>query len=173
MQEKKDYKTYHPKTRSAWRKWLGKNHSMSPGIWMVYYKKDTGKRKFSMAEEVEEALCFGWIDSVAQKLDDERAIQKFTPRKPKSVWSKLNKQRIEKLIEQKLMTPAGLAKIEQAKQNGSWETLNSSDLHVDNKSMHDELRKALSKKNKTLENIIAFHPSNKKILYFTQLPGHL
>ena len=109
------YKTTHPKTRSDWRKWLEKNHSTSPGVWMIYYKKETGKRKFDMADAVEEALCFGWIDSTAQKLDSERTMQKFTPRKPKSVWSKINKQRIEKLIEQKLMTPAGMNTIEEAK----------------------------------------------------------
>ena len=109
------YKTTHPKTRIEWRKWLEKNHSSSPGVWMIYYKKETGKREFNMADAVEEALCFGWIDSIAQKLDDERTMQKFTPRKSNSVWSKINKQRIEKLIEQKLMNAAGLSKIEEAK----------------------------------------------------------
>jgi len=161
-----NYKTTHPKTRSQWRKWLEKNHSTSPGIWMIYYKKETGKRKFDMTEAVEEALCFGWIDSVAQKLDDERTMQKFTPRKPKSIWSKINKQRIEKLIEQKLMTPAGLAKIEQAKENGSWDTLNSSDLHTENNSMPDDLRKALSKNKNVLANFLAFPPSYRKRFLF-------
>ena len=119
-----------------------------------------------MAEAVEEALCFGWIDSVAQKLDDERSMQKFTPRKPKSVWSKINKQRIEKLIEQELMTPAGLATIERAKKNGSWDTLNSSDLHTDNNSMPDDLKKALSKNKIALTNFLAFPPSYRKRFLF-------
>jgi len=163
---KQEYKTTHPKTRSDWRKWLEKNHSTAPGIWMIYYKKETGKRKFDMAEAVEEALCFGWIDSVAQKLDDERTMQKFTPRKPKSVWSKINKQRIQKLIEQKLMTPAGLTKIEQAKENGSWDTLNSSDLHTDNNSIPDDLRKILSKNKKAMANFLAFPPSYRKRFFF-------
>src|SRR4030095_2133007 len=135
------YKTTHPKTRSDWRKWLEKNHSTSPGVWMIYYKKETGKRKFNMADAVEEALCFGWIDSIAQKLDNERTMQKFTPRKPKSVWSKINKQRIEKLIEQKLMTHTGMSKIEEAKKNGSWDTLNNADFHAENNSLPKELRK--------------------------------
>ena len=161
-----DYKATHPKTRGQWRKWLEKNHSTAPGIWMIYYKKETGKRKFDMAEAVEEALCFGWIDSVAQKLDDERTMQKFTPRKPKSIWSKINKKRIEKLIEQKLMTPAGLATIERAKQNGSWDTLNSSDLHTDNNSMPDDLEKTLSKNKKALANFLAFPPSYRKRFLF-------
>ena len=161
-----DYKATHPKTRGQWRKWLEKNHSTAPGIWMIYYKKETGKRKFDMPDAVEEALCFGWIDSVAQKLDDERSMQKFTPRKPKSVWSKLNKQRIEKLIEQKLMTPAGLATIERAKKNGSWDTLNSSDLHTDNNSIPDDLEKILSKNKKALANFLAFPPSYRKRFLF-------
>ena len=161
-----DYKATHPKTRGQWRKWLEKNHSTAPGIWMIYYKKETGKRKFDMADAVEEALCFGWIDSVAQKLDDERSMQKFTPRKPKSIWSKINKKRIEKLIEQKLMTPAGLATIERAKENGSWDTLNSSDLHTDNNSMPSDLRKALSKTKKALANFLAFPPSYRKRFLF-------
>jgi len=161
-----DYKATHPKTRGQWRKWLEKNHSTAPGIWMIYYKKETGKRKFDMADAVEEALCFGWIDSVAQKLDDERSMQKFTPRKPKSIWSKINKKRIEKLIEQKLMKPAGLATIERAKENGSWDTLNSSDLHTDNNSMPDDLEKALSKNKKALANFLAFPPSYRKRFLF-------
>ena len=163
---KQDYKATHPKTRGQWRKWLEKNHSTAPGIWMIYYKKETGKRKFDMPDAVEEALCFGWIDSVAQKLDDERSMQKFTPRKPKSIWSKINKKRIEKLIEQKLMKPAGLATIERAKKNGSWDTLNSSDLHTDNNSMPVDLEKALSKNKKALANFLAFPPSYRKRFLF-------
>jgi len=160
------YKTTHPKTRIDWRKWLEKNHSTSPGVWMIYYKKETGKRKFNMADAVEEALCFGWIDSIAQKLDDDRTKQKFTPRKPKSIWSKINKQRIEKLIEQKLMTPAGMSKIEAAKKNGSWDTLNNSDFHAENNSLPDELRKAFSKSKKALENFRAFPPGYRKRFLF-------
>jgi uncharacterized protein YdeI (YjbR/CyaY-like superfamily) len=163
---KEEYKTTHPKTRSDWRKWLEKNHSTSPGVWMIYYKKETGKRKFDLAEAVEEALCFGWIDSVANKLDAERSMQKFTPRKQKSIWSKINKQRIEKLIEQRLMTPAGIAKVEQAKENGSWEALNSSDLHTDNNSIPGDLKKVLLKNKKALANFLAFPPSYRKRFLF-------
>ena len=160
------YKTTHPKTRYTWRKWLEKNHSTSPGVWMIYYKKETGKRKFDMADAVEEALCFGWIDSTAQKLDDERTMQKFTPRKPKSVWSKINKQRIEKLIEQKLMTPAGISKIKEARKNGSWDTLNNSDFHAENNSLPVELKNAFSKSKKALENFQAFPLSYRKRFLF-------
>ena len=163
---KADYKATHPKTRSQWRKWLEKNHSTSPGIWLIYYKKESGKRKFDYADAVEEALCFGWIDSLPRKIDNERSSLKFTPRKPKSIWSKLNKQRIEELIEQKLMTHAGLAKIEQAKKDGSWNTLNSSDFHAENNSLPDVLRKVLSKNKKALENFQAFPAGYRKRFLF-------
>lgn len=163
---KQDYKTTHPKTRRQWRRWLEENHATSQGVWMIYYKKGTGKSEFNMADAVEEALCFGWIDSTARKLDDERTMQKFTPRKPKSVWSKINKQRIEKLIEQKLMTPAGISKIEKARENGSWNSLNSSDFHAENNSLPDELKKALGKNKKALENFQTFPPGYRKRFLF-------
>ena len=110
-------------SRQEWRDWLQANHATSPGVWLISYKKNSGKPRVSYDEAVEEALCFGWIDSVPNKLDDERFKQLFTPRKPKSGWSRVNKQRIDKLIAGGLMTEAGLAKIEQAKQDGSWTKL--------------------------------------------------
>lgn len=161
-----DLKSTHPKTRSQWRKWLEKNHFSSPGIWLVYYKKQSGKRKFDYADAVEEALCFGWIDSLPKRIDTERSALKFTPRKPKSIWSKLNKQRIEKLIEQKLMTKAGLAKIEQAKKDGSWNTLNKSDFHAENNTMPVDLKKAFSINKKAKENFKTFSQSYRKRFLF-------
>lgn len=161
-----DYKTTHPKTRKQWRKWLEKNHLQSPGIWLIYYKKSSGKRSFDYADAVEEALCFGWIDSLPRKLDDERAMLKFTPRKKKSVWSKLNKLRIEKLIAQKLMTPAGFAKIEQAKKDSSWDILTSSDLHTDSNQLPAELEQALKKNKKALSNFKAFPAGYRRQFLF-------
>jgi uncharacterized protein YdeI (YjbR/CyaY-like superfamily) len=161
-----EYKAIHPKTRKAWRQWLEKNHADSPGIWLTYYKKETGKRKLWYHEAVEEALCFGWIDSLPRKLDEERAMLKFTPRKPKSVWSQLNKKRINELIKSNLMTEAGLAKIEEAKKNGSWNTLTDSDTHTDNNSLPPSLLNALNKNKKALENFKAFPPSYRKRFLF-------
>lgn len=161
-----DYKTFHPKTRKAWRNWLIKNHNSSPGIWMIYFKKDTGKRKFSYAEAVEEALCFGWIDSLPRKLDHEKAMLKFTPRKSKSIWSKLNKQRVEMLNEKKLMSAAGMNVIERAKEDGSWNALNSSDFHTDSNSLPADLEKVLFKNKKAHKNFIAFAPSYRKQFLF-------
>src|SRR6185312_14358897 len=111
---------YYAKDRHEWRKWLEENAATSQGVWLIYYKQSSGKPCVPYAEAVEEALCFGWIDSRANALDDERSMQLFTPRKPKSPWSRLNKERIERLMREGRMTPAGLAKIEAAKRDGSW-----------------------------------------------------
>ncbi len=117
--------TFYASDRQKWREWLKENHCTSLGIWLVYYKVKSGKPSVRYSEAVKEALCFGWIDSKVQSLDAERYQQVFTPRKPKSVWSKLNKQYIEELIEQALITEAGLKKIEVAKLNGSWYKLDA------------------------------------------------
>jgi uncharacterized protein YdeI (YjbR/CyaY-like superfamily) len=161
-----DYKTFHPKTRKQWRTWLEKNHQTSPGIWFVYYKKESGKPRVSYDEAVEEALCFGWIDSLPRKLDDERAMLKFTPRKRKSVWSELNKKRTEKLIKEKRMTPAGLAKIEQAQKDGSWNTLNTSNFHTYNNSLPADLEKELKQKKAALNNFNAFPAGYRRQFLF-------
>lgn len=161
-----DYPDFHPLTRKEWRQWLQKNHTTSAGVWLIYYKKETGKRHFSYDEAVEEALCFGWIDSQPRKMDDGKAALKFTPRKPKSVWSKLNKSRIEKLIQQKLMTAAGLAVIEKAQQDGSWNTLSASDAQADNNILPEDLQKALAKNKKALANFTAFPVSYRRQFLF-------
>ena len=163
---KPDYNQVHPKTRQAWRKWLEKNHDVAPGVWLIYYKKETGKRRLSYAEAVEEALCFGWIDSLPRKLDEERTMLKFTPRKPKSGWSEINKKRIEQLIETKQMTKAGLLKIELAKKNGSWDTLTNSDQHANKNTLPADLEKALKKNKNAYENFNAFSHSYRKRFLF-------
>lgn len=161
-----EYKTIHPKTRKAWRQWLEKNHLSSPGIWLIYYKKGTGKPQVSYGESVEEALCFGWIDSLPRKLDTERAMLKFTPRKRKSVWSDLNKERVKRLIENKLITKAGLDKIKQAKKDGSWDLLNSSNYQADTNALPADLQKALSVNNKALENFLSFTKGYRRQFLF-------
>lgn len=113
--------------RLLFRSWLKKNHNNSNGIWLIYYKKHTGKQSIIYDDAVEEALCFGWIDSTVKKIDEEKYKQKFTPRNDKSEWSALNKSRVEKLIQQKKMTNYGLKKIEAAKKNGMWNKLSSGD----------------------------------------------
>ena len=110
--------------RATWRKWLIENHEKSQGIWLVAYKKETGKSCANYAESVEEALCFGWIDSAKCTINETSSKQLFTPRKLKSNWSALNKTRVEHLIANGLMQTAGLVKIEYAKQHGFWDALN-------------------------------------------------
>lgn len=113
----------HPMSRAAWRDWLQANHTRDEGVWLIRYKKTTGKPYVDFDEAVEDALCFGWIDSLPRKLDDERTMLYFAPRKAGSNWSALNKTRVEKMIAAGLMTPAGMAKIDAAKADGSWAAL--------------------------------------------------
>jgi uncharacterized protein YdeI (YjbR/CyaY-like superfamily) len=104
-------KTFYAKDRKTWRSWLSKHHKTEPEIWLVYYRAATGKPRVSYNDAVEEALCYGWIDSIVRKIDDERFAQRFSPRKPKSALSQMNRERVRKLIVQKKMTKAGLAAI--------------------------------------------------------------
>lgn len=113
----------HPKTRAEWRAWLEQNHTRTEGVWLISFKKATGKPRFEYEEAVEEALCFGWIDSKPSKLDAERSMLWFAPRKPGTGWSKPNKERVEKLLQAGLIASAGLAKVEAAKADGSWSAL--------------------------------------------------
>jgi len=153
-----EFSDFHPLDRKEWREWLKKNHDKLSGIWFVYYKKQTGKPRVTYDEAVEEALCFGWIDSVPRKVDENLSKLLFTPRKPKSVWSKLNKTRIEKLIENGSMTEIGLAKIEAAKRDGSWNTLDASD----NLEIPMDLAQALKANKNAGKNFAAFSNSVKR-----------
>ena len=110
------------KNKDAWRNWLEKNHDSKSEIWLIHYKKKSKKKSVSQFEAVEEALCFGWIDSKLKRVDDERYILRYSPRKPKSVWSKINKDRAEELISSGMMTSAGLEKINFAKKYGFWDS---------------------------------------------------
>lgn len=113
-----------PNNRGEWRAWLKENHSLQESVWLIYYKKKSVYYSMSWSDAVDEALCFGWIDSVRKSLDDERFQQLFTKRKPKGTWSKINKEKIERLINENLMADAGLAVIKRSKENGSWDSLN-------------------------------------------------
>ena len=151
-----ELKTFFAKDRRVWRKWLEKNHAKSPGVWLIYYIKMSGKKRLEYQDAVEEALCFGWIDSTSRPLDEEKYMQRFTPRKPKSGWSNLNKQRIERMIEQGLMTTAGLEKIEIAKKIGNWESLDKIYAPVEQLEIPDGLAKAFSKNKKAKTNFENF-----------------
>jgi uncharacterized protein YdeI (YjbR/CyaY-like superfamily) len=101
-------KLLHAKNRPAWRAWLERHHKTGKEIWLVYYNKASGRSRIPYNDAVEEALCFGWIDSIIKKVDQDRAAQRFSPRRPKSKLSAMNEERIRRLTAAGLMTPAGL-----------------------------------------------------------------
>lgn len=148
----------HPKTRAAWRKWLEKNHTRTQGVWLINYKKATGKPRFDYDDAVEEALCFGWVDSKGNKLDDERSMLWFAPRRARTGWSKPNKARVEKLIQSGKMTAAGLAKIEAARQDGSWNALDK----IEALEIPPDLQHALLARPQAEVNFVAFPRSVKR-----------
>ncbi len=130
----------HPKSRAEWRAWLARHHAQAEGVWLIRFKKASGRARMDYAEAVEEALCFGWVDSKPNRLDEERAMLWFAPRKPGTGWSKLNKSRVKKLIADGRMTPAGLAKVQAAKQDGSWNALDK----IEALEIPPDLEKALA-----------------------------
>lgn len=104
-----------------WRKWIAEHHAKSNGVWLRLYKKDSGEKTVSYAEALEEALCYGWIDGQVNKYDATSYIQKFTPRRPKSIWSKRNTEKAERLIQEGKMGKAGMHQVELAKADGRWQ----------------------------------------------------
>lgn len=148
----------HALTRIEWRQWLAANYSSVDGVWLVSYKKGTGKPRVEYEEAVEEALCFGWVDSKPNKLDAERSLLWFSPRKAGSGWSRPNKERVHRMIEAGLMTPAGLLKVEQAKSDGSWSKLDA----VEDLRLPADLAAALARFPDALQNFEAFPRSAKR-----------
>jgi uncharacterized protein YdeI (YjbR/CyaY-like superfamily) len=134
------------------------NHLRTSGVWLVSYKKATGKPRFDYGDAVEEALCFGWVDSKPNKLDEERTLLWFAPRKPGTGWSRPNKLRIERMIQAGLMVEAGLRKVERAKLDGSWTKLDA----VEDLQVPDDLRHALDALPLAVQNFDAFPRSAKR-----------
>lgn len=157
--QKNDIDVFYPKSQTAWRKWLEKNHLSKQAVWLVFYTKSSGKTSISWSEAVDVALCFGWIDSKKVKIDTDTAHQFFSKRKPKSTWSRINKNKIEKLTEQGLMSEAGLASIAIAKQNGSWTMLDD----VEDLVIPPDLERALLKKRGIKEHFLGLSKSAKKL----------
>jgi uncharacterized protein YdeI (YjbR/CyaY-like superfamily) len=154
----KEIETYCPKSRADWRKWLDKNHQTKQSIWLVYFKSSTKVASLTWSEAVDEALCFGWIDSTKKTIDEERYMQYFTRRKPSSTWSKINKDKVANLIQNKLMTEAGFDSIKTAKQNGNWALMDD----VENLIIPEDLRIALSKNEPSLDFFQSQSKSIKK-----------
>jgi uncharacterized protein YdeI (YjbR/CyaY-like superfamily) len=149
-----------PKSRQAWRVWLQKHHASSSGVWLVYAKKHSGLASLTYNDAVEEALCFGWIDSLNRTIDDERTQQLFTPRRPGSRWSRSNKERVERLLADGLIEPAGLAAIEAAKASGAWTALDD----VENLVVPDDLAASFAAHPGSAEHWEAFPPSVRRAI---------
>lgn len=149
---------FYAKDRAAWRQWLVEHHETETGIWLVF-DKGPG-RKLQWSDVVKEALCFGWIDGRANKVSDTQSKIYVSKRKPKGMWSKVNKAHVENLIAAGLMMPAGLAAIERAKENGAWDILNNSD----NLILPPELESEFAKHPVARENFEGFAPSSKRLL---------
>ena len=126
-------------SRGQWRAWLDEHAATSPGVWLVRWKKGSGHPHVPYDDVVEEALCFGWVDSLPRTLDAERSQLLVTPRKPGSNWSRANKERVERLLAAGLMAPAGVAAVESARRDGSWSALDE----VEDLVEPDDLRAAL------------------------------
>ncbi len=151
------------KTAAAWRAWLERNHARKEGIWLVYYKKGTGKRSVTYKEALEEALCYGWIDSTVNRLDGERYMQKWTPRNAASVWSAANKERVKNLVAEGRMAAPGLAKVEAAKGNGSWDRLSDIDRIGRPAKIPEDLCLALAGNPEAHERFERLAPSQRKL----------
>ena len=148
------------KDRAEWRKWLSENHNKETEIWLIYYKKGTGKASIGYGASVEEALCFGWIDSIIKKMDEEKYVRKFTPRRDGSNWSVSNKKRVEKLLKKGLMTEHGMQMVEAAKRKGNWDKLEPKPkLRYE---MLPEFTEALNKSEKAQETFDNLSTTNKK-----------
>lgn len=150
----------YPETPADWREWLEKHHDSRQSVWVVFYNKNTGKKSITWSESVDQALCFGWIDSTKKRLDEERSIQFFSRRKPNSTWSRINKLKVEALIAEGLMTEAGYTSIERAKQNGSWTILDEVEALV----VPNDLAKALREHSGAEDYFSGLSKSAKKML---------
>jgi uncharacterized protein YdeI (YjbR/CyaY-like superfamily) len=148
------------KSHAEWRAWLEENHARVDEIWLVYYKKTTGLPTLDYKDTLDEALCFGWVDSLIKKIDDRRYARKFTPRRDDSSWSRVNKERARQLIKEGRMTEHGRAKIEAARQSGSWDAPTSKpDLDFE---MPEELLQALEEHPRAKAFFDSLAPSCRK-----------
>ena len=145
--------TIYCKDKDDWRAWLELNHTTEKDIWLIYFKKHTKRKTVFYTDAVDEALCYGWIDSIVRTIDDETYMQRFSPRKDKSVWSLVNTDKVKRLIKEKKMTPAGMRLVEIAKKNGEWDKAYSLKVKVE---MPIELEEALKANQFAFENFYKF-----------------
>lgn len=160
METKNGIKAFHAKTTNDWRNWLEKNGTTEKAVWLIIYHQKSKTPSVHYAESIEHSLCYGWIDSKAVKRDEESFYLCFTPRKPKSNWSKVNRERVTRMTEQGLMRPAGQAMIDLAKETGTWDGLAAAQDTI----VPDDLQKLFSKNKKAFSNFEAFAPSSKRVI---------
>jgi uncharacterized protein YdeI (YjbR/CyaY-like superfamily) len=158
IMEYKGIKTFYAESKVAFRNWLIENHITEANLWLIIYKKDSGTPSITYDQAVDEAICFGWIDSTINKRDDESFYQYFAKRKPKSSWSRVNKLKVEKLISEGLMTESGFKIIELAKQTGTWTALDD----VENLIIPPDLQEALDENTLAHEYFDLFPRSVKR-----------
>lgn len=155
-----DYPIIHAEKRSQWRLWLERNHAEQRGVWLCSWRSAVDRPRCPYPDAVEEAICFGWIDSMVDNLDDERSLQLFTPRKAKSSWTRLNRRRVAEMERSGLMTDAGRHAVEVAKQNGWWTIYDA----VEDLIEPDGLRRALDAEPIARSNWDRFPPSARKMM---------
>jgi uncharacterized protein YdeI (YjbR/CyaY-like superfamily) len=147
------------RSRDQWRTWLAENHAAAKEIWLVFYKKHTGRPGLTYVEAVEEALCFGWIDGILKRIDDEKHTVRFSPRRRNSIWSEQNKTRVGRLIQEGRMTETGLARVNEAKTNGQWD---QAALREDTTLVPPELTAALAQNAKARQSFAKLAPCYRK-----------
>ena len=158
----KDVEDYCPNDKNDWRNWLALNHKKENSIWLIFYKKKSPNFNLSWNESVDEALCFGWIDSTKRTLDSERYKQYFSKRKANSNWSKINKDKVKTLIDQGLMQEQGHKSIDLAKENGSWTILDA----IEECIIPEDLKEAFANYKGAMEYFSSLSKSAKKILLY-------
>lgn len=147
------------KNSAEWRAWLEQHHAIEKDIWLIYYKKHTKKETIFYSEAVDEALCFGWIDSIAKSIDDETYMQRYSPRKANSVWSLVNKNKVQRLLKENKMTTPGLLTVDIAKKNDQWDKAYSLKVKVD---MPSALELALKSNQLAFDNFYKFSQTNQQ-----------
>jgi uncharacterized protein YdeI (YjbR/CyaY-like superfamily) len=153
-----DYPIFHAETRDQWRAWLAANHDSERGVWLCSWRSVTDRSACPYPDAVEEAICFGWIDSTANQLDDERGLQLYTPRKPKSSWTRLNRRRVQAMEAAGSMTEAGRRAVDVAKANGYWTIYDA----VEDLDEPDDLTAALDAEPTARSNWDGFPPTARK-----------
>lgn len=156
----KEIESFYPAGKKQWRDWLQKHHDKKQAVWLIGYKKGSNIPSLAWSEAVEEALCFGWIDSKRIPVDEEKYMQFFSKRKAKGTWSKINKEKVQQLIDEGRMAEAGLLCIEVAKQNGSWTVLDE----VEALTIPKDLEKALEAQRGAKAFFMGLSKSTKKAM---------